>query len=257
MAFTARAETYARGSSLTSPFNFTINKATSVADGDIMFMYLATYVATPPTVDSVPSGWEFICSAATSRSSWFLYYKIASGEGTNYTWSLNKSCRYYALNIAYTSGDFDVTSISDITAISNTLYATAGTVVRAASMNVPDLNSPLVYFGAVYSKTVCTFTKPSVPTTDWVEDADQGHTTPDISLTNGSMIWSSNGDTGDMDITCSASITTQKHAFAIALKPSLPPSPSVTPSISFSQTPTITPSISFSQSPSITPSISF
>ena len=257
MAFTARAETYARGSSLTSPFNFTINKATSVADGDIMFMYLATYVATPPTVDSVPSGWEFICSAATSSSSWFLYYKIASGEGTNYTWSLNKSCRYYALNIAYTSGDFDVTSISDITAISNTLYATAGTVVRAASMNVPDLNSPLVYFGAVYSKTVRTFTKPSVPTTDWVEDADQGHTTPDISLTNGSMIWSSNGDTGDMDITCSASITTQKHAFAIALKPSPPPSPSVTPSISFSQTPTITPSVSFSQTPSITPSISF
>ena len=257
MAFTARAETYARGSSLTSPFNFTINKATSVADGDIMFMYLATYVATPPTVDSVPSGWEFICSAATSSSSWFLYYKIASGEGTNYTWSLNKSCRYYALNIAYTSGDFDVTSISDITAISNTLYATAGTVVRAASMNVPDLNSPLVYFGAVYSKTVRTFTKPSVPTTDWVEDADQGHTTPDISLTNGSMIWSSNGDTGDMDITCSASITTQKHAFAIALKPSPPPSPSVTPSISFSQTPTITPSVSFSQTPTITPSISF
>ena len=257
MAFTARAETYARGSFLTSPFNFTINKATSVADGDIMFMYLATYVATPPTVDSVPSGWEFICSAATSSSSWFLYYKIASGEGTNYTWSLNKSCRYYALNIAYTSGDFDVTSISDITAISNTLYATAGTVVRAASMNVPDLNSPLVYFGAVYSTTVRRFTKPSVPTTDWVEDADQGHTTPDISLTNGSMIWSSNGDTGDMDITCSASITTQKHAFAIALKPSLPPSPSVTPSISFSQTPTITPSVSFSQTPSITPSISF
>jgi len=227
MAFTAREETYARGSSLTSPFNFTINKATSVADGDIMFMYLATYVATPPTVDSVPSGWEFICSAATSSSSWFLYYKIASGEGTNYTWSLNKSCRYYALNIAYTSGDFDVTSISDITAISNTLYATAGTVVRAASMNVPDLNSPLVYFGAVYSTSVRTFTKPSAPTTDWVEDADQGHKTPDISLTNGSMIWSSSGNTGNMDITCSASITTQKHAFAIALKPSLPPSPSV------------------------------
>lgn len=42
-AFTARTETYARGSSLTTPFDFTVNKATGVVDGDIMFMFLAIY----------------------------------------------------------------------------------------------------------------------------------------------------------------------------------------------------------------------
>jgi hypothetical protein len=86
-------------------------------------------------------------------------------------------------------------------------------------MNVPNANSPMLYFGSVYNTTVRTFTKPSAPTTDWVEDADQGNTTPDISVTNGSMIWTGSGATGDMDITCSVSITTYKHAFAVALDP--------------------------------------
>lgn len=219
MAFTARAETYARGSSLSTPFDFTINKATGVVDGDIMFMFLAIYIATPPTVDSVPSGWTLVATNTTAYSRWYLYYKIASSEGTNYTWSLTASCKYYALNIAYSSGDFDVQSIDDITAISNTLYGTAGTAVRAASMSVPAANSPLVYFGAVTSSSSRTFTKPSVPTSDWVEDADEGHLTPDLWLTIGSMVWTGSGATGDMDIACSESITTNKHAFAVALKP--------------------------------------
>ena len=223
MAFTARTETYARNSSLTTPFNFTINKAGGVVDGDIMFMFLAIYVATPPTVYSVPEGWELVATNTTTNSRWYLYYKIASSEGTSYTWSLTASCRYYALNIAYSSGDFSVASLSDITAISNTLYGTAGTTVRAASMSVPAANSPLVYFAAVYNTTVRTFTKPSAPTTDWVEDADEGHITPDLSLTNGSMIWTGSGATGNMDVICSVTITTYKHAFAIALKPVTPP----------------------------------
>src|SRR4030042_1966585 len=173
MAFIARTETYARGSSLTTPFSFTIDKAGGVVDGDIMFMFLAVYIATPPTIDSVPNGWTLVATNTTTNSRWYLYYKIASSEGTSYTWSLTASCRYYALNIAYSSGDFDVQSIGDITAISNTLYGTAGTTVRAASMNVPDVNSPLVYFGAIYNTTVRTFTPPATPA-GWVEDADQG-----------------------------------------------------------------------------------
>src|SRR3989304_7155337 len=135
MAFTARAETFARGSSLTTPFDFTINIATGVVNGDIMFMFLSITLATPPAVDSVPSGWTLVATNTTTSSRWYLYYKIASGEGASYTWSLTASCRYYALNIAYSSGDFDVQSISDITAISNTLYGTNDANVRAASMN--------------------------------------------------------------------------------------------------------------------------
>jgi len=222
MAFTARTETYARGSSLTSPYSFTINKATGVVDGDIMFMYLHIYLASPPTIDSVPSGWTQVATNAAGNSRWYLYYKIAASEGTSYSWSLTASCRYYALNVAYSSGNFKVESISDISPISNTLYGTADVNCRAADMSVSIVNSPLIYFASVYNTTVRTFTKPTAPTTDWVEDADQGNTTPDISVTNGSMIWSSSGATGNMDIVCSTSITTNKHAFAIALKPYSP-----------------------------------
>jgi hypothetical protein len=223
MAFTARTGQYARGSSLTTPFNFTINKATGTQDGDIMFMFLAIYISSPPTIDSVPSGWEQVATNTAGNNRWYLYYKIASNEGASYTWSLTGSCRYYALNIAYSAGDFTVRSIADISPISNTLYGTAGTTVRAASMNVGKINSPLIYFAAIYNTTVRTFTKPTSPTTDWVEDADEGHTTPDLSLTIGSMIWTSSGSTGNIDITCSTSITTNKHAFAIALSPPLVP----------------------------------
>ncbi len=218
-SFTARTETYARGSSLTTPFNFTVNKAGGTVDGDIMFMFLTIYIATPPTVDSIPAGWTLVATNTTTNMRWYVYYKIASGEGASYAWSLTASCRYYAENIAYSSGAFNVASLSDITPISNTLYPTAGTIVRAASMNVLSANSPLVYFASIYNTSVQTFTKPILPTTGWVEDADEGHATPDLSLTIGSMIWAGSGLTGNMDVTCIVSITTYKHAFAIALKP--------------------------------------
>jgi hypothetical protein len=223
MAFTARTETYARGSSLSGAYDYTINAPGGLENGDIMFMFLQVYLAsTAPTLDSVPENWTQVATNVSSGnySRWYLYYKIASGEGANYTWSLTASCRYYALNIAYSSGDFSVRSLSDITPISNTLYGTAGAAVRAAAMTVAGANRPLVYFASVYNTTARTFTPPTTPENSWSEDAEQGHTTPDISMTIGSMIWTGSGNTGDMDVTCSTSITTQKHAFAIALNPS-------------------------------------
>ena len=219
-SFTYRTPQYARGSSLTSPYNFTVNIPSGTVDGDIMFMYLSIYIATPPTIDSVPEGWTQIATNTAGNSRWYLYYKVASSEGASYTWSLTASCRYYAVNISYASGAFDVQSISDITAISNTLYGTSDATVRAASMNVPNANSPLLIFASVYSTTVRTFTEPSVPGT-WSENYEYGHTTPDISGAIDSMIWSGSGNTGDMDNTCSATIATNKHAFAISLKPAV------------------------------------
>jgi hypothetical protein len=221
-SFTARTETAASGSSLSSPYNFVVNKPTGTVNGDIMFMFLTTRATTSiATVDTVPDGWTLIAYntvvSGTSYMTWYLYYKIASGEGTSYTWSLTKSTRYYAVNTAYSAGDFDVQSIDDII-VSNTLYGTAGTTVRAASMNVPNANSPLIFFGSVYTTTVRAFTEPSVPDT-WVEDYEYGSTTPDISGCIDSMIWSGSGDTDNIDATCAASITNVKHAFAVALKP--------------------------------------
>jgi hypothetical protein len=221
-SFTTRTPAVKSGSSLSSPYNFVVNKPTGTVNGDIMFMFLTTRATTSiATVDTVPDGWTLLAYntvvSGTSYMTWYLYYKIASDEGTSYTWSLTKSTRYYAVNTAYSAGDFDVQGIDDIT-VSNTLYGTAGTAVRAASMNVPNANSPLVSFDSVYTTTVRTFTEPSVPDT-WIEDYQYGSTTPDISGSINSMIWTGSGDTGDMDATCSASITNVKHAFAVALNP--------------------------------------
>jgi hypothetical protein len=117
----------------------------------------------------------------------------------------------------YTAGDFNVQSISDMT-ISNTAYNTYNATCRAASISVPDANSPMVFFGCDYSTAAVTFTKPSVPTSGWIEDDDAGSNVPDFWTEICSFIWSGSGATGTMDATISAG-SANKHAFAVALKP--------------------------------------
>jgi hypothetical protein len=216
MAFTPRTETYVNVSSLATPYNFTLNVPSGTADGDIMFTLVCWYNSV--TIDSVPGGWTLVgqqTGATTDRCA--LYYKIAASEPASYTWSLSGTAKVRAVCAVYSAGDFNVASISDIT-ISNTAYRTSDANVRAASMSVPNTNSPMVFFGYVYRTAEATFTKPSAPTTGWVEDDDAGSTTPDFWTTICSFIWSGSGATGNMDA-ISSSVLTAKHAFAVALKP--------------------------------------
>jgi hypothetical protein len=220
MAFTARTETYVNVSSLTTPFNFTLNKPTGTVDNDILFTFLCIQATTPPTVDSVPAGWNLIATRLVGTAyRFYLYYKIASGEGANWTWSLTATCKLRAVCSCYTSGDYK-TSGTIIDVISDSEYIQSDNILRAASMNVTYANSPLVFFGGVYNTSSRTFTKPTVPTSDWVEDDDAGSTTPDWWTTVCSMIWAGSGATGDMDDTISTS-DAEKHAFAIALRPAI------------------------------------
>jgi len=215
MAFTARTETYVNESSLDSPYDITVSKPTGTVNGDILFCWIGWY-GDGITIDSVPSGWTLLGENVANTDKFALYYKIAADEGASWDWSFSAGGRVRAVCSCYTGGDFN--SADPIDVVSNTEYRETNNQCIAASMNVATANSPLVFWGGVFSGTSKTFTKPSVPTTDWVEDDDAGNTTSRFWTEVCSMIWSGSGATGDMIATISAS-TLNKHAFAVALKP--------------------------------------
>jgi hypothetical protein len=216
MAFTARTETYLEVSSLSTPYDATVNKPGSTAQGDILFAFISWYTA-GVTIDSVPSGWNLLGDYTANTDKYALYYKVAgASEPSSYTWSFSATAKVRIVCSCYTAGDFKTADPIDV--VSNTAYRTSDTIVRAATMSGAKANSPLVFFGAVYSTSSKTFTKPSVPSSDWVEDDDAGSQTPDFWQEVCSMIWTGSAATGNMDATASATLTA-KHAFAVALKP--------------------------------------
>jgi len=219
MTFSPRTETYVNVSSLTTPFNITVTKPTGTVDGDILFCWIGWYAAV--TIDSVPSGWNLLGEYIANTDRYALYYKIASGEGASWIWSFTATAKVRAVCSCYTKGDFDPSNPIDV--VSNTAYRTSDLIVRAATMTVATVNSPLVFWGGFYATSTKSFAKPSVPTSGWVEDDDVWNTTPDIGTEVCSFIWSGSGATGAMDATLSVTATSLKHAFAVALKP-----PSVT-----------------------------
>jgi len=213
--FSPRTETYVNVSSLSSPYNITVTKPTGTVDGDILFCWIGWYAAV--TIDSVPAGWNLLGEYLVNTDRYALYYKIASGEGASWVWSFTATAKVRTVCSCYTSGDFN--PLDPINVVSNTAYRTSGQPCRAASMTVATANSPLVFWGGVYSaNSTRSFTKPSVPTTDWVEDDDYWNTTADFGVEVCSMIWGGSGATGVMEATISVTATT-KHAFAVALKP--------------------------------------
>ena len=216
MTFSPRTETYVNVSSISSPYNITVTKPTGTVDGDILFCWLGFYKTSAMTVGSVPSGWQLLGEYLTNSDKYALYYKVASGEPASWVWSFSTTGKVRAVCSCYTGGDFNASN--PINVVSNTPYRTSGTPCIATTMNVANANSPLIFWGGVYSTTVRTFTKPSIPTTGWVEDDDAGSTTPDFSTEVCSMIWAGSGATGDMSATISTSLAT-KHAFAVALNP--------------------------------------
>jgi len=214
MTFSPRTETYVNVSSLTTPFNITVTKPIGTVDGDILFCWIGWYAAV--TIDSVPTGWALLGQYIANTDRYALYYKIASGEGASWIWSFTATAKVRAVCSCYTGGDFD--PVDPIDFVSNTPYRTSDLFCLATSMTVTSVNSPLVFWGGVYYTTSRTFTKPTVPTSGWVEDDDYWHTTADFGVEVCSMIWGGSGPTTDMSATMSGTATT-KHAFAVALKP--------------------------------------
>jgi hypothetical protein len=214
MTFSPRTETYVNVSSLTTPFNITVTKPTGTVNGDILFCWIGWYAAV--TIDSVPAGWALLGQYIANTDRYALYYKIASGEGASWVWSFTATAKVRAVCSCYTGGNFDPADPIDV--VSNAAYRANDNFCLGYSMNVTSPNSPLVFWGGVYSTSSKTFTKPDTPTSDWIEDDDAGSTTPDFWTEVCSMIWAGSGATSGMAATISAVITT-KHAFAVALNP--------------------------------------
>lgn len=193
----------------------TCNKPTGTADNDYMLAFVKRVSEAAPT--SVPSGWTLLADniVGGSNSLW-LYGKLASSEGADYTWTWADSLRT-GVTIATYRGDFDTADPIDV--VSNTAYTTSNTTVRAASVSASSANSVIIFAGAIHGSAAVTFTAPSVPSS-FSEDVDtQGDGSGRFSRTFARLAWSGSGATGDMDATASATAT-DKHAFAVVFNPS-------------------------------------
>lgn len=185
------------------------NKPTGTVDNDIMLAVTNSYDAYPNTI---PSGWTKIGELnPTGSYRTRLYWKKASSEGSTYTWGYSPSQTNSVIIATFRDG-INLTNPIDV--VSATAYVTNDTTCRAASMTVTSSGSGLVFIGSSIAGT--TFTKPSVPTTDWTENYDGAGS--DFANEICSMIWTSSGATGNMDATLSTSRTI-KHAFAVAFNP--------------------------------------
>jgi len=187
----------------------TVNKPTNTQEGDIMFCMISIETSYP---NSVPSGWSSYNGQNTQ-----LFWKIAgSSEPSSYTWGFSSSQLNRATIITY-RGDFDKTS--PIQTVSNTVYGSGDNIVRAASMNIPKANSPIIIAAFIYYASASVrFTPPTSPST-FTEDVDKGDSSSDFYHTFEHLLWTSSGNTGNMDVIASKSVFTTKHAFAIALNP--------------------------------------
>lgn len=201
----------------------TINVPSGVQNGDIIFLLVGHNETFGGT--TFPSGFNILADVTGIWGSDNVYatllYKIASSEGATYSMSVNggNASDSYTVCSAF-RGDFDTADPIDV--VSNSNYVTNDTVCRAASMVVSAVNSPLLFFGAGRRTAgSLTYTKPSVPTNDWVEVSDSGESNSDFYFEVCHMKWTGSGATGDMDATMSTNIAT-KRGFAVALNPSAP-----------------------------------
>lgn len=206
--------------------SFVCNKPTNTAEDDIMFA-LTSQSAAGGYPTGVPSGWTSL-GQANSVSFYQLYYKVATGaEPSDYTWTYGGANQGKVTIVTYRDG-FVADNPIDVT--SNTPYTTDNATFRAASMTVAATNSPLIFFATGFKTSAITYTKPSVPTTGWAEDYDEGSETSDFWVEICSMVWAGSGATGTMDATGSASPESgNKHAFAVALNQ--PVNVTVSPSV--------------------------
>lgn len=191
------------------------NKPTGTVDNDIMFAFIKRNDSTAPSV--VPSGWTLTAdNPVGGGNSFWLYHRVASSEGSSYTWQWAAGGRTGISIVTYRDG-FDTTTPIDV--VSDTVYTTSNTTVRAASMTVTAVNSPIIFFGATHATASMTYdTAPTTPTT-LAEDVDYYDATGRFGRGIHSAVWTGSGATGDMDAVIS-SVQTDKHAFAVALVPS-------------------------------------
>lgn len=189
----------------------TVNVPTGTQDGDIIFAYLkGTAPFTPP------SGWTHLADTldASTGNTHALYYRIASSEPASYDWTANSGSRYGVTHATFRDG-FDTSDPIDV--VSDTGYVVNNATLRAASMVVSAVDSPLIFFGGFHLSAVQTISPATNPAT-FAEHVDTWNSSSRFGREIASVTWSGSGATGDMDATISVA-TVSKHAFAVALNP--------------------------------------
>lgn len=187
----------------------TVDKPTGTQEGDIMFA-LATRGDNKAEPNSTPSGWTRLAYKQGVWDYYGLYYKVAgASEPSDYTWGWSSSSKVTVVVAAYRGG-FD--GADPIDTYSSTAYTSGDNICRAASVTVSSDDSPLLWVAGA-----CVSTSFSLPN-GFTEDADStfkaqagaiGHKVVDA------------GATGNLDGTF-GTVSTYKHAFAVALNPLLP-----------------------------------
>lgn len=193
----------------------TVTKPAGTADGDILFA-LVKHNANE-AFSSTPSGWTQLGTSrwlTTSSSMFSLFYKVASSEPADYTWTWATAART-AIRIAAYRGGFDTADPIDV--VSDSTYQTNDTTLRAAAMTASAANSVVLFFGGTHISAAQTFTPPTAPAS-MTEDLDAYAGGGRLSHIFARLDWTGSGSTGDMDATISAA-NDQKHAFAVALNP--------------------------------------
>ena len=189
-----------------------INKPVDTAEDDILFALVHRHTATEP--NSVPAGWTKLAWHSGALGGIGLYYKVAgAAEPGTYTWGWAASAWTKISNVTYRDG-FDINDPIDV--LSNTPYVVNNDILRAASMNVTNSNSTLIFAGGLYHTSLVTFTKPITQDNDWEEDFDDYDVSNDLAHTFCHCNWSSSGASDVIDVTMSLN-RTPKHAFAVAL----------------------------------------
>src|SRR3989339_710373 len=125
--------------------NCVVAKPTNTSEGDIMIALATTYYASSFT--ATPENWNLIDSYVDNTDRYYLYYKIAgASEPASYTWTVGTSIKV-TVTIGTYRGGFD--SSDPIDAYSDTPYRTSDNILTAASINVTNTNSNILYVGGV------------------------------------------------------------------------------------------------------------
>lgn len=206
MAFTFVAST----NNVSTSSTVTGNKPTGTADNDIIFADIFTKDSTLPS--GIPSGWALL-ETVVNGSQHAVYWKVASSEGSSWSWTSGGGVFNTSITILTWRGGFNISDPIDISA--NNQDGT-GTGMSVSLGSVGAVNSPIIYFSSVTSNT--TNTKDATPISGWTDDYNA--VTSSLRLLVSSLVWSSSGSFGNITSTLGVStLGAFKGNIAVALNP--------------------------------------
>jgi len=206
MSFTFVAST----NNVTTSSTVTGNKPTGTVDNDIIFADIFTKDSTLPS--GIPSGWTLL-ESVINGSQHAVYWKVASSEGSSWSWTGGGGSFNTSITILTWRGGFNISDPIDISASNQDGNSTTMSVSLGS---VGAINSAIIYFSSVTANT--TNTKDATPISGWTDDYNA--VASSLRLLVSSLVWSSSGSFGNITSTLGSSqLGVLKGNIAVALKP--------------------------------------